>query len=439
MDQGQKKNKFAVTLAIVSAIIFILGILAFSGKLGGNKNSNTTPGGNILIWGTLPELEFRQSLDITAGRQKDINITYAQVDSANLKNRLAEAIALDVAPDIIVSDLSSFYGIQTYTQNIPYTSYPEAGFRQTFTSATYDLLQPGGVLAVPLLVDPIVLFYNRDILAAAGFANPPKLWAELYDMAPEIIRIEGGQVIRQELIPFGQYKNVHNAWAILSTLFLQSRVPIAKVSSLGTKSVNISNSEIQDVAEAGAQVVEFYTQFSNPESEFYTWNRSMLDSKREFIEGRLAFLPSFGSEAKDIRDRNPNLNFAVSSIPQLNTNPAFTATYGNIYVASIVKKSQNILGAYTVLFDFANEDFQKSLAQGTMMAPALSSAIMTPPETTYLPVVYKSALVAKTWYNSDMNLANNVFAQLIENVISGKLNISQALTQAERALNEQSF
>ncbi len=440
MDEGKGKNRFGVILAFVGAGFLILGVLFFSGKLGGNKSvSQTVPEGIVVIWGTLPQVEFNNALQIVMAKQSKIGISYSQVAPSELRPKLIEAIAADAAPDMVVTDISNFYSVKFYTQETPYTIYPEAGFRQAFSGATYDLLTPTGVSAIPVGIDPVMMFFNREILAQSGYSTPPMTWNDIYLMAPDIIKIEKGQLIRQELLPFGQYKNVNNAWAIISTLFMQSRVPIARADQTLKKVVNLANSDIAGIDGAGQKVVEFYTQFSDPKSQFYTWNRSMLDSKKEFLEGRLAFLPSFASETKDIRDRNPNLNFAVAQIPQLNTDAKYQATFGNVYVASMLKKSMNPTAANVVLFEMAGPDFQKSFSQNLMMAPALNALLMLPPETTYLPVVYRSALIAKTWYNDDMVKTDQAFSQMVESVISGKQNVQQAIYQAERILNNTNF
>lgn len=433
MDKDNSKKRFALILALVGAGIFVLGILAFSGKLGGNKQSTSKPEGSIFVWGTIPDSQFRAAYQTIANKQNKIGVNYVYVEPSVLKTKLAEAIALDVGPDIVISSTPDFYSIKAYTQPIPFSSYPESSFRQSFASISGELVQPEGILAIPLTIDPIVMFYNRDILASSGYSVTPKLWSDVLAMAKDVIKIEQGQILRQELIPLGQYKNVNNAWAVISTLFLQSRIPIVTISSTLGKNVNL-NAAYQG-ASSGPDIVEFFTQFSDPASEFYTWNRSFADAKREFLQGRLAFYPSFASEAKDINERNPNLNFGVAQIPQLNDDARFQTTFANLYVASLSSKTKNSLAAYAMLFEFASNDFQKAISQNTLMAPSATALLMAPPETTYLPIVYKSAIISSSWYNTDMAQTDKAFGELIENVITGKLNPQNAILQAERVLS----
>lgn len=75
MNDSQSKNRFGVILAFVGAGFLILGVLFFSGKLGGNNSTKTaTPEGIVVIWGTLPQLEFNQALQVVMAKQSKIGI-----------------------------------------------------------------------------------------------------------------------------------------------------------------------------------------------------------------------------------------------------------------------------------------------------------------------------------------------------------------------------
>ena len=117
MDEGKGKNRFGVILAFVGAGFLILGVLFFSGKLGGNNStSKSAPEGIVVVWGTLPQVEFNQALQVVMAKQSKIGISYTQVAPNELKTKLIEAIAADVSPDMIVTDISNFYSVKFYTQ-----------------------------------------------------------------------------------------------------------------------------------------------------------------------------------------------------------------------------------------------------------------------------------------------------------------------------------
>jgi len=57
---------------------------------------------------------------------------------------------------------------------IPYAAYTERTFRDTNIDGAQLFLSTTGVTALPLLVDPLVTYYNKDILAAKKLCYPAK-------------------------------------------------------------------------------------------------------------------------------------------------------------------------------------------------------------------------------------------------------------------------
>lgn len=38
------------------------------------------------------------------------------------------------------------------------------------------------IIAFPLTIDPLVMYWNRDILSNAGIVKPPAYWDEIYSI-----------------------------------------------------------------------------------------------------------------------------------------------------------------------------------------------------------------------------------------------------------------
>src|SRR5690606_11854218 len=79
-----------------------------------------------------------------------------------------------------------------------------------------------GLYAVPFAVDPMIMYWNRDILAAGGFAQPPATWESLTATVEQITLRDATRNILQGTVAFGEYSNVINAKSMLLTLLLQS-------------------------------------------------------------------------------------------------------------------------------------------------------------------------------------------------------------------------
>jgi hypothetical protein len=61
--------------------------------------------------------------------------------------------------------------------------------------------------------------------------------------------------------------------------------------------------------------------------------------------------------------------------------------------------------------------------------------LTTTPETYYAPIFYKSALVSRGWLDPKDEQTDIVFAQLIDDINSGRLEMSAALNKTSIALD----
>ncbi|MCU7490164.1 MAG: sugar ABC transporter substrate-binding protein [Bacteroidota bacterium] len=80
----------------------------------------------------------------------------------------------------------------------------------------------GSTFGIPWYIDTRLLFYRTDILALAGYKNPPKTWAELYDVSKKIKALAG------ESGRFAIYLPTSNEWAPFIIFGLQNGSDILK-------------------------------------------------------------------------------------------------------------------------------------------------------------------------------------------------------------------
>jgi multiple sugar transport system permease protein len=80
-----------------------------------------------------------------------------------------------------------------------------------YDSCWNEVVYQGGVYGIPEKVDNRALFYNKDLLARAGYTAPPKTWEELEEMAVKLTeRDEQGRIRRIGFAP-----NFGNSWLYL--------------------------------------------------------------------------------------------------------------------------------------------------------------------------------------------------------------------------------
>ena len=108
-----------------------------------------------------------------------INILYTQHSLDTLDIDLANAIAQGSGPDLVILPESHILKNSKLFASIPYSLISERTFDDTFTQAGDIFLTDNGIAALPFLVDPLVMYWNKDIFATAGVPTPPTTWNDL--------------------------------------------------------------------------------------------------------------------------------------------------------------------------------------------------------------------------------------------------------------------
>lgn len=145
-------------------------------------------------------------------------------------------------------------------------------------------------MAFPLLVDPLVVYYNKDILVSQNFVVPPTTWKNLQSSIPYFLKRDPKNAIVQTPLALGDETNVMHARDILSALFLQTGNPIVAYDPIRDQNTaTLSRSSSGGTTMPTAEALNFYTSFANPTSSNYAWNSSLPSSLQMFLSGRSAF------------------------------------------------------------------------------------------------------------------------------------------------------
>ena len=429
-------NNFQTILVAVFLAFFVFAVLIFSGliKIGDKSKDNTKPVGRVVIWGTFSNTpEFSKVFEDTNSANLDLSISYVKKSEATYQQALIEAFASGTGPDLFFITPDMVQKFSDFTYKVPFTSYAEKTFRDAFIDGASVYLAPDGVIAFPIIVDPLVLYYNKDLFSNEGIVSPPQYWDELFSLSGRLTKKEDDGTIKQSMIGLGRYDNVSHAKDILATLLLQSNNPIISPSGSGYAPVLDQNPSSLAVSPL-EQILNFFIEFSNPSTTAYSWNRSLPKSIDMFTGGRLAMYLGSARELFTIEATNPNLSFDVASILQTRgTNTK--RTYGNIYALAVNKKSTNITTAFSVAGILSTGEQAKNLAISVSLPPASRTLLATKPADPYLFTFFNSAIVTRTWLDPDAAKSDAIFAELIQNVLSNKLSISDAISKAKGQLD----
>jgi len=227
----------------------------------------------------------------------------------------------------------------------------------------------GKQCTLPMLADVYGLYYNTDLLSAAGFTAPPKTLSELEDMALKLTTYNpDGSIKTLGFNPIiGSYENA----------------PIHYAPSVGAVWMNGDKSAIN----------------SDAWKELMTWQKGFVDkigyeklqaftaglgdewsADNAFQTGQLAMNMDGEWRVAFLADQKPDLKYATAPFP---TGDDHTDLYGGGYtsgtIAGIAKGAHNPEAAWALLkYLTLNTDALVKLANGIKNVPTTADSLASP-------------------------------------------------------------
>lgn len=425
-------SNFQLIFTGVFVLLILAGVTIFA-LFGGIGGRNAV--GKVVMWGTVDQISVDKVLQELRQTNKDTlgDLTYIQKDPNTYSAELVNAMASGTGPDLFFIDQDQVAPFVDKIQKIPYSTVSQKTFVNAYIDEGQLFLTTQGALALPLLVDPLVLYWNRDMLASAGIAQPPRFWSELITMAPKLTKLDSALNIQKSAIALGDWQNISHAKAILTTLFLQAGDQIVARTANGTQTV-VFGSTPQNVSENPAtSALRFYTEFANPSKNTYSWNRSLPTSRDAFTAGDVALYVGFASEYAALAERNPNLRFAVAPLPQIQGNST-TLTFGQMTGVAVSRTAPNPTGAVAAAQVLADAPGVLAFAKATNLPPVRRDVTLDTSADAASAIFAQSALIARAWLDVDKQKTDALFGGMVESVISGKSELSGAVAEVALSL-----
>ena len=421
-------SKFQIILTAVFGVFIVVGVVVFSLYRGGSANRVS-----VTVWGDIPSYDFNLLLKTPSISQDNTtSISYVEKPAETIETEFTEALARGVGPDLIILAQDKLWKNKPKLSVISYGSVSERDFKMTFIEESELFLDQGGIYALPFSIDPMVLYYNRDMLSSAGQARPIAYWDEIYASATNLSKKDAAGNIISSVIALGEARNISNFKDILSLLLLQAGTPVT--SFVGTDLRSQISNKFNLPVSPGEAALDFYTQFSNPTKVYYSWNRSLIDAQTHFTSGDSAYYLGFASEFRALRNKNPTLNFAISLVPQSRVSGK-TITFGRLRAIAISRGSKNPSAALAVATKLVSKEVASSLSKILMLPPARRDLLSGKPTDDILSVFYNAALQSKGWLDPDVLATSIIFREAIESVTSGRARTVEAVTKVSREID----
>ena len=194
------------------------------------------------IWNVIEDVDvYAQVLDAYRKMHPNIQINYRRLRLEEYEQKMLEGMAEDRGPDIFLihHDWVTKYqsritpmpktteiGYSVTTGTIKKEKTWEARVEPTITLKDYRAQYADAVLrdtirtvnvsedplrqdlqerivALPVSLDTLGLYYNKDLLNAAGIPNPPETWQDFQDQVKKIVKFDQENVILQAAAGIG--------------------------------------------------------------------------------------------------------------------------------------------------------------------------------------------------------------------------------------------
>jgi len=365
-----------------------------------------------------------------------LNITLRQLSAGELYQRLIEALAEDRGPDIIsinsrvfpkfLSKLAPMPGLVSdttvqvikgqlgTTTNVSLNSVVMPTVldidRNYIKTVKKDVVFDNRIYGLPLSMDTMALYYNKDLLDKAGVAEPPKTWTDFQDAVKKSSRFnKQTNKITQAGVAMGVGSNIPGFDDLLYILFRQSNVNM--VDANGRAIFNLYGDNNDNPTES---VLNFFSDYANSTRDTYTWNESLPNALDNFINGASVFYFGYSYDLPVIQARGPQINLGILPIPQLD--PEASVNVANYWIQSVVGKSTKQNEAWGLINFLAYSSANKSYLDATGRPTALRAYINAQKGTLELLPFVEQLLVADNWYRgTDYDAAKKALSDMLHN------------------------
>lgn len=373
-----------------------------------------------------------------------VTIEYRKLRYEEYEAELLNALAEDRGPDIFSIHNTWMRKYQTKLAPLPETTtmaYPVVkgtirqeivpelrtiaslspkGLKDNFIDAVSSdvVLGDGLIYGLPLSVDTLAMYYNRDLFNNVGIGQVPRYWNNEFLQAIKKLTkqdIEGN--IIQAGVALGGSNNISRASDILSVLMMQNGANMMSEGKISFHAIPENNRTAG--YNPGLEALRFYIDFANPTKESYSWNNKLPNSLEMFIGGNLAIMFGYSYDLATIKAQAPKLNFSVTKLPQIEGEPPTNVNFANYWVEVVSKKSQHQNEAWDFIQFITKEEQARIYLEKTNRPTALRALASEQRNDDEIGVFADQVLTAKSWYQGrNIQALEKAFKEMIDYAVS---------------------
>jgi len=387
------------------------------------------------FWGVFDDSDVFQTLIADFNQTyPNITINYHKKNDQTYEKDLLEAMATGRGPDIFMVHHTWLKRYQDKIWGVPLDLLTLKEFQDSFVDVVVnDFIIDDYIAAIPLSIDTLALYYNKDIFNTNGIPQPPKTWEEFLAVVEKITIQDDRGNIERAGAALGTSRNINRSTDILSLLMIQSGAQMVNEKTNKAAFNQIINLDGKSFS-PGERALEFYTDFANPLKSVYTWNTRVDYSIDAFYKGKVAMMFNYSYNLPTVRAKSPYLNFGVAPMPQIKSSEK-DVNYANYWGMTVSHNTEDINEAWQFIVWLTKKENAQKYLELTKKPTARRDLVSWQKDDSDLGVFAQQSLTAYSWPQVDNLSIETVLADMIESVVLGQSTIKDAINKAVNGIN----
>jgi len=378
----------------------------------------------------------------------EAKVVYEMQNEATYEKDLMDAFARGQGPDVFVVNNEKLSDYLPYIAPCSLGSTSTSGVACSYKAKAYtpsqlsidfpdvvvsDFSNKGLLYGLPLSVDTLGLYYNRDYFNKANIALPPTIWdgkssSSVETTARKLRQLKKLVLSRSGIALGGDSKTIENSSDILSLMMLQKGAVL--------KSDDKITFGDNDYLDASSKALGFYIDFANPQSANNNYNWALGNTAlNAFWQGKTAMYVGYYRDKKFIDRVGGDFNYAYTKIPQFSSSLSTgnIVNYANYYGFVVSKQSKNIIPAWQFVMGVTDDDVANRYFQLTKNPPAKRSLISNAMSDDVSGVFTQQILTARSFSGFPSVAVTRAFDTMIYDALHG-VPLNEAIVKAARTI-----
>lgn len=378
----------------------------------------------------------------TANKRLDVQINFEKLDGNNYENILLDKQLTGNMPNIFMIYNSWLPKYETRIIPLSSEKLNVRTYEGYFAKAAKDdFVKDDKIYSLPLYMDTLALYYNKEMLRNAGLAGAPKTWDEFATYVEKLTRRDVDGKVKVMGAAVGGGEEVNRSQDVVMLLVMQNNIGAKE------RPQKLWTFRTPEAVKA----VNYYTNFANSQSSTYTWDfDNQTYSVDAFVQGKAAMMIGYSYQLENLKNKvGGSLEYGVAPVPQQYPEQKVNlASYWSPVVAKdakCVKDDKVTVTCQEVAWDFLNFAAQpqnvklyleKTHRPAALLSLAKEQSLQVNSD---LSAFGEQVFTAQSWPNAYNDKTDRALINMIESIVTTNSAKKKTVDTAVRTVQGEIF